>query len=171
MKKLKTFVVLAILAALPLAVYALVTFDPNTGTGFVGKGDVQLAFGWNNKQAQDNAKAVSFSFESDTHYDVVCYWETETGGPQSKIIEHYVTNHKNASISSSIVYDARLKNQYTGYNLTGFGATETTGEAVPQVGDACKQAHETAVVTEVNVSSDSAGGLYVSFGGNKVLLQ
>lgn len=29
---------------------ATVTFDPGTGTGFVGKGDVQNAFGWNNAQ-------------------------------------------------------------------------------------------------------------------------
>jgi len=26
---------------------AAVTFDASNGTGFVGKGDVQLAFGWN----------------------------------------------------------------------------------------------------------------------------
>lgn len=39
---------------------AAVTFDASTGTGFVGKGDVQLAFGWNNKQLQANAAGVTF---------------------------------------------------------------------------------------------------------------
>src|SRR5918996_4693526 len=48
----------AIVAAFAIgmtAAFALVTFDPSTGTGFVGKGDVQTAFGWNNKQLQNNA--------------------------------------------------------------------------------------------------------------------
>lgn len=31
---------------------ATVTFDPTTGKGFVGKGDLQTAFGWNNNQLQ-----------------------------------------------------------------------------------------------------------------------
>jgi hypothetical protein len=34
-----------------------VTFNETNGTGFVGKGDVQVAFGWNNKQLQTNATA------------------------------------------------------------------------------------------------------------------
>jgi hypothetical protein len=43
------------------AANAAVTFNDTTGTGFVGKGDVQVAFGWNNKQLQTNATGVSFS--------------------------------------------------------------------------------------------------------------
>jgi opacity protein-like surface antigen len=46
------------LATISTAAVAAVTFDPATGTGFVGKGDIQLAFGWNNKAAQDNATAL-----------------------------------------------------------------------------------------------------------------
>ena len=41
------------------AALASVTFDPNTGTGFVGKGDIQVPMGWNNKQLQNNAGGVS----------------------------------------------------------------------------------------------------------------
>jgi len=47
------------------AASAAVTFNETNGTGFVGKGDVQVAFGWNNKQLQTNAKDVSFSFTQD----------------------------------------------------------------------------------------------------------
>ena len=47
------------------AANAAVTFNETTGTGFVGKGDVQVAFGWNNKQLQTNATGVSFSFTQD----------------------------------------------------------------------------------------------------------
>jgi hypothetical protein len=46
------------------AASAAVTLNAN-GTGFVGKGDVQTAFGWNNKQLQTNATGVSFSFTQD----------------------------------------------------------------------------------------------------------
>jgi hypothetical protein len=37
---------------------AAVTFNPMTGEGFVGKGDVQLIYGWNNQQLQLNAELV-----------------------------------------------------------------------------------------------------------------
>ena len=47
------------------AASAAVTFNETNGTGFVGKGDVQVAFGWNNKQLQTNATGVSFSFTQD----------------------------------------------------------------------------------------------------------
>lgn len=47
------------LAAAPAM--AAVTFDPATGKGFVGKGDVQLALGWNNSQLQQNAGSLLFT--------------------------------------------------------------------------------------------------------------
>jgi hypothetical protein len=34
----------------------------------VGKGDVQLAFGWNNAQAQQNAQALSFTYNTAETY-------------------------------------------------------------------------------------------------------
>jgi len=36
------------------------------GSGFVGKGEVQSAFGWNNKAAQDNQSKVTFTAEQPT---------------------------------------------------------------------------------------------------------
>ena len=44
----------ALAASLTLASPAagIVTFDPATGTGFVGKGDLQTVFEWNNKALQ-----------------------------------------------------------------------------------------------------------------------
>lgn len=40
---------------------AAVTYDPATGHGFVGKGEVQIAYGWNNSALQKNAKDVTFT--------------------------------------------------------------------------------------------------------------
>lgn len=61
MKSAKTLVALAA-ATLATVAIAAVTFDPVTGTGFVGKGDVQTAFGWNNQQLQQNADGVGVHF-------------------------------------------------------------------------------------------------------------
>lgn len=168
------------MALVSTAAWATVTFDPNSGTGFVGKGDVQIAFGWNNSQAQKNANGVSFTYESDQSYDVTCDWTTVTGGRISKTIYHEATNHKSTSLSSTIAYDARLKNQYTGYTLIGAGATTTTGDPVPAIGDACPQGGgwsdsdppgNDAIVTDVEVDPASVvSGLFVTFNGNKVQL-
>lgn len=52
-----SFVALAL--TVPSAI-AIVTVNPD-GTGFVGKGDVQTAFGWDNKTLQQRASGVTFS--------------------------------------------------------------------------------------------------------------
>ena len=58
-------VALAALALSATAAFAAVTFDPATGKGFVGKGDVQIAYNLNNKQIQTaliaNPQAFTFS--------------------------------------------------------------------------------------------------------------
>lgn len=170
----------ASVALVSTAAWATVTFDPDSGTGFVGKGDVQLAFGWNNSQAQKNANGVTFTYESDQSYDVTCEWTTLTGGKNSKTIYHDVTNHKSTSVSSTIAYDARMKNQYTGYNLLGLGSTVTTGTPVPNIGDPCPQGGgladsdppgNDAVVTDVEIDPASVvSGFFVNFNGNKAQL-
>ncbi len=41
---------------------AAITFDSAAGTGFVGKGDVQYSFGWNNKDLQNNLATVVITY-------------------------------------------------------------------------------------------------------------
>ena len=158
---------------------AIVTFDTLAGTGFVGKGDVQLAFGWNNAQLQARAGAVTFTYNAEDTYDVTCEWTTTTG--RGTTIIHDVTNNRIVSVNSSIAYEARRNGgngQITGFNLNGFGTTLSSG-TVPVVGAACPQGGGIAdpdpeandgVITEV-VETGSLGGLYVNYGGNAVLLQ
>jgi hypothetical protein len=69
------------------AVFAAVTFDPETGTGFVGKGDVQTAFGWNNKQLQDNAGLVQFRATTTSETTWTCIKESPTGDPNKDVIQ------------------------------------------------------------------------------------
>jgi hypothetical protein len=149
-------------AALVLATSAsaTVTFDPSTGTGFVGKGDVQTAFGWNNQIAQAQANNVSFEYDATKTYDVTI--EFDTGGVHNTT-HHTVTQSKDTMVSASVAYSARQSpNQYTGWNLTGLGTTTTTGDSIPSVGDSCSNGDlGTCQVTDVELTS-SSGGLYVS---------
>ena len=172
--KLRTKVAPVLLAAATTVAVAgsahgIVTFDFASGTGFVGKGDVQTAFAWNNAQLQRNAGGVTFEASSDTSYDVTCAWETETGGPHSQVIEHAVTVHRNAAVRGTVAYDARVRTQITGFNLRGYGAVTTTGGAVPAVGDSCPMAHESAVVTAVT-SESSGTELAALYGSSRVVL-
>ena len=59
--------------------FAAVTFDPATGTGFVGKGDVQTAMGWNNAELQKNAENLKFTYVTETTYAVAVTWTTGEG--------------------------------------------------------------------------------------------
>jgi hypothetical protein len=114
---------------------ATVTFNPSTGTGFVGKGDVQLAYGWNNATLQKNASGIGFVYVAQETYTAVCTWTTGEGtrGEQTHNVNHRTTT----GISSTIAYDPRVRNQITGFTLTGILSTTTEVGTVPVVGGAC----------------------------------
>jgi hypothetical protein len=159
--------ILASLAAVALAastVFATVTFDPNTGTGFVGKGDVQLAFGWNNAALQTNAAGVTFTYNVTNSYTAVCTWVTGEGtrGEQT----HNVNHTKASSLVGNVIVDARTRTQITGFNLTGWMGDEPTetGET-PVEGGACPGNPGTdGVWTSVSLTG-SVAGLFVNYSG------
>jgi hypothetical protein len=148
---------------------AAVTFDPATGTGFVGKGDVQLAFGWNNAQLQSNASGVSFSYQLRQDYVAVCTWTTGEGTRGEK--EHNVSHTEKYSVVGSISYDARVRNQITGFILTGIVGTASSIGTAPVYGGPCPGNEGTdgtwSAVTPVGTGVD---GLFVSYGGTDVRL-
>ncbi|MBI2324294.1 MAG: hypothetical protein HYU87_04970 [Chloroflexi bacterium] len=161
-------VVLLVFTAAPAL--ATVTFDPTTGTGFVGKGDLQVPWGWNNQTLQKQAANVTFSYaRSDaTDYTVTCEWDTVTGGKTQTTIHHVVTNTK--AVSDTVAYDvsstSRKNSQgtVTGFNLKGFGSSivTTSGDPVPSVGDTCPNGGG-GIVTAVDLlASSSSGGLSAS---------
>lgn len=166
----KGFLATLSLAAVATAALATVTFDSATGTGFVGKGDVQLAFGWNNAQLQANASGLSFTYMAVETYDAECYWETTTG--KGKVVVHDITVPRHSSVSATVTYQARARNQINGFNLTGFGAMVTEG-TVPALGDACpgnsNEGNNPGTIVAVNATG-STGGLYVNYGTSSVLL-
>lgn len=150
---------------------AEVSFDPATGTGFVGKGDVQSAFGWNNAKLQQNAAAVTFTFEAqDGGWEYVCEWWT---GPDHNRKVHQVTKTVGLSIGGEITHDARTRNQLTGFILLGYtNGFETDEGAVPAIGDACLGEGTGAVVVDVWAmeGGGEATGLFVNWGDQKVEL-
>ena len=101
--------------------HAAVSFSPESGTGFVGKGDVQLAFGWNNEGLQSAAAQLEFSYSDQATYDVPCEKDAA-----KKTME--ATFKRKKSIDASVVYDTRKnkQGQVTGFNLVGFGATDSS---------------------------------------------
>ena len=165
-----------LLAGLALAVFgtaAMATWWLNAdGTGFVGKGDVQVLYGWNNKQLQTNAPGVTFTYNTVTAYTITCEWWT---GPTNNRKVHQVDHKRSAGILSSLAYEARKNSNgkdgdITGFFLRGWGSiTEDSGD-VPAIGAACPGEPGTgAIVIAVDVTSTS-GGLYVTFGGVTYLL-
>ena len=151
------------------AAYAAVTLDEG-GYGFVGKGDVQQPFGWNNATAQKEANNVSFKYESTDSYDVTIEFDTGNPDKPKSVHHHIVTQEKSSSVDASVASDPRKTGQWTGWNLNGFGNQTVTGEAVPAVGDPCPNGNlGTCEVTAVSLGS-STGGLYAIHNGISKLI-
>ena len=144
---------LATLALTIPAAHAAVTFDLATGTGFVGKGDVQTALGYNNAQLQKNASTLVFTSQQPAEQGLSqsasqsaneagtqtvtrtlsCVVDTQrktftNDGTRSGERTGERTGSRTGSrvgtlagkIASTIAFDARVKNQITGFNLRGF---------------------------------------------------
>jgi hypothetical protein len=117
-ESLKTILGLSVLAATTVATFAIVTFDAGTGAGFVGKGDVQLIYGWNNKALQDNAASVRFRASSSTITETTWTCDRD-GGPQTQERANTTTTTTEGLVSSI----ARERNQITGFILSGYNGT------------------------------------------------
>jgi hypothetical protein len=145
------------------AVMAAVTFDAATGTGFVGKGDVQLVFGWNNKQLQDNADSVQFQATSEVVTEVswIC---TNSNNQNIQARERTTT----ISVQGLVEHATRDRNQITGFNIVGYdgepveGTPTTEGPAI----DSCPSGPWTLTMPAGDaVLVGQTGGLQVSTNG------
>lgn len=163
-------VALVALAMTATAAFAAVTFDSATGKGFVGKGDIQVPWGWNDKQLQTNAGGVTFSYDATENYEAVCTFVTGEGTRGEKT--HNVARESSTAVNSQVAYENRTnpKSKITGFNLTGLGQTTESG-VVPVVGGACDGGPNGGSWTSVELVS-SEGGLYAHYSGkDSILLQ
>lgn len=151
---------------------AAVTFDSATGSGFVGKGDVQLAFGWNNKQLQTNLAKVTVSLEQASTTVTEVTWEcTNTRNENLQERERATTaTASTVGVVEAVGRDG--KNQITGVNLQGWEGEPTVTSELTTDGPRPDSCPTNWVLTApagdpVLVSDETTGGLYASFDGGK----
>lgn len=116
--KLRTLVGATILAAglASGSALATVTFDPDTGEGFAGKGAVQLAHGLNNKGLQDAAANVRIRavVEMVTEVSWTC---TNSRNENTQVRERTTTTGRQGLVTT-VARDG--KKQVTGFFLKGY---------------------------------------------------
>jgi hypothetical protein len=164
-----------VLVAAPAA--ASVTYD-SAGYGFVGKGDVQTGFGWNNKTMQQNFGGVSFTFESEATYSAVCTFTTGNPDQPQSVQTHDITIPRHTAVNATVAYEARRNSKgkdgdFTGWYLNGFGETTTSGTA-PVLGESCVGSENgiagNGTWTSVTQTGETAGGLYAHYGSQDLFL-
>jgi hypothetical protein len=152
------FAGLALVATSTLAL-AAVTFDSGSGTGFVGKGDVQLALGLNNAQLQAQADSLVFAYTDSVVTEVS--WECTKDGVNTQERERTTTTTTQGIVTGV----ARVRNQITGFNMMGYtdgAATSTTTDGPPL--NSCPNPNSTYLMTPAGepVEVSSTGGLTVN---------
>lgn len=156
MRKTTITMALAALLVMALAVPAFAYTLNADGTGFVGKGEVQTAFGWNNPTLQRNAQGVSFEAVTVTERSWVC---DRDAGPQIQERERTTTT------TSVLDEETRDRNQVTGFNLLGFdSSTSTTDGPAP---GSCPTGWTAGPISDPELVSSE---LYALFNGQRVLL-
>jgi hypothetical protein len=135
----------------PQPVMAAFNVDEN-GLGFVGKGDVQLALGWNNKQLQDGADSLVFALASVAETT----WECSNTN-NSNIQERSRTTTTEGLVS----HVARERNQITGFILEGFsGEVMTSTEGNPL--GSCPSGPWSFVEGSMETTASEGSELYVN---------
>jgi hypothetical protein len=134
---------------------AAVTIDDD-GKGFVGKGDVQLAFEWNNAQLQANAESLEFSVSAVSEVSWTC---TNASNDNVQVRERTTTT---AGLVSSV---ARRQNQTTGFNLTGFAEGATTSSEGPPL-NSCPSGPWSLTIPAGDPVLVEGGGLVVCLNGS-----
>ena len=158
------------LAALTLFVgnsLASVTVDPATGTGFVGKGDVQLVAGWNNKALQDNANLVDFRVNalSETSWTCTKVVELGNGGIKEIVQQRNQTTSTQGVLTTVARDNSKGKDgPVTGFYLNGFDGPENTVVDGPAVGS-CPANPSGFVYDDNAVTTQLGGGIEVTTDG------
>jgi hypothetical protein len=153
--------------ALASPAMASVTFDPATGTGFVGKGDVQLLFSWNNKVLQDSASTVDFRVNSVSVTAWTCTKVVIQGNNEDReIVQQRSTTTSLQGLVTTVARDNSKGKDgpVTGFYLKGYegGAVSTTDG--PAAGS-CPADPSGFVYDNNAVTTQSGGGLQVTHDG------
>ncbi|MFL4473002.1 hypothetical protein ACIPVK_03270 [Paeniglutamicibacter sp. MACA_103] len=154
------FAAAALFAATPAS--ADWSVDTSTGTGFVGKGDVHDAFGWNDHDLQANHTGVSFALNAEsTSTTTWSCFNANNGKTQDR--KHVVQ----ASTTGELLHEARTNPQdkVTGFLLTGLadGASVVSETEGPKP-DSCPSGPWTFVAgSSITTVTGRESGLSVRF--------
>lgn len=153
------------LAAVSTAALASVTLDVTDGTvtGFIGKGDVQSAFHYNNKQMQDQVNNVKFNFSDSLEVTFTCTFETT----------HTTHTHdwdRSGDLTFKWVGNPRMNPTGSGTGWLVNGDLHLTGnlaslDGLPVEGQACPLGNGTVDVGSINIV-ESGATLTATIGGN-----
>jgi hypothetical protein len=131
------------------------------GSYFVGKGDVQLFFGWNNQALQKNAGNVQFRLNSSSTTEWTCT-RTFFTGPEGNEEEKQIVQerHTQTSTQSALTTQGRdisegLNGPNTGFNVKPVGTPTIVTEG-PAVGSC--PAEPSGFVYDDNAVTTSNGG-------------
>lgn len=132
------------------------------GVGFVGKGDVQSVYDWNNSMLQSNADLVQFKFSNAGTVAWYCEGVNAAGNTVT-------TNVREADIGTNarINYDARRNRtgQITGFILTGFDGNSTSYNNIGTCGRSVGFQVPFELVSEINYEGSAEPSLKVSVDG------
>jgi hypothetical protein len=129
LKKLSILLAVAMTALLSAtAAFAAYTFDPASGTGFVGKGDVQLVYGYNNQQLQTNAAKIDFRTSTTSETTWTCSKPNPSSPDKPDIVNNRSNETTTQGLATTVARDtSKGKNgPVTGFNLTGYDSPATT---------------------------------------------
>jgi hypothetical protein len=163
MKKLFLSFFVAVLAAFAAPALADITFDPTTGTGFVGNGDVRQAFPElkNNAILQENIAGVTFNVTRTFNYIATCRYVTAEG--TSAEAENFFTDAYNLTLNTDVDILVRTRKQATGIKLLGY-APMIQSTIVPIGGDACVVGGITGAYSSV-VLFGSSTDAFINYNG------
>jgi hypothetical protein len=173
MKKLMWFTTAAVAVGLTFGApaHAAVTLNTDSGSGFVGKGDVQSFYGWNNKALDTNASKIRF--RTQVKIVTVTSWDCVTNQPNGNVRTTERVRRETTQTRNPITTVNRdKKKQVTGFTLTGGVPTTTpvgndgpTLETCPGGGTLVPNSREDVVTTDpviLQLSKDS-GSTFVNF--------
>lgn len=117
MKSIQIAAAVALMTA-SFAASATVTFNAESGTGFIGRGDVITFVG---KGGLVTNPVVTY--QDQVTYSQTCEKTTENNGKQSTVVTHTRTRERNVTVNAQVGVDvrqARGNDNISGYMLTGY---------------------------------------------------
>src|SRR6476661_5999560 len=111
----KLIIIAASIAALAIPAAALANVAVDNGVGFVGKGDVQTALGWNNAAFDKGVASLKFTVSGEkviADYKMSCYGSDAIG-------HRIISQPGTITVTATPVLNAGNGKQITGFDLTG----------------------------------------------------